>query len=230
MTDLHVQTVDAAGNRSAQAAVVPRVEQDATDPAVTIAEPVAGTRVEPGQRVTVRWTSTDRNLLDGSSVVQASTDGGRTFTALGTAQRAAGSLVWTAPSDRHLGGARPGDDPGPGRPDRHGDRGAARRRRRSAHGQPLREHDAVTDPVAGRLRVACARHRPAGRLHLPGGGRGQRGCDVDRDHRPDPRPRHDRGAEPGRDAAPVGAGRPGGGRARRSPWTVPAPGPASRPS
>ncbi len=98
VNDLRAQSLDAHDNRSASAAPIARIEQDGTDPAVSVSEPRAGTRVEPGQQVTVRWTSADRNLLFGRTLVEASIDGGTTFTTIAEQQAPSGSLVWTAPA------------------------------------------------------------------------------------------------------------------------------------
>lgn len=96
VNDLRARALDTHQNASA-AAPVSRIEQDGTDPAVTVTEPRSGTRVEPGQQVTVRWTSTDRNLVDGQTLVQASTDGGETYTTVAEQQPASGSTTWAVP-------------------------------------------------------------------------------------------------------------------------------------
>lgn len=97
MTVLHAVVLDAAGNPSPPTDG-PAVVQDSLDPGVTIDSPRPHQTFGLDTDVPVRWTASDANLAPSSVVVDVTTDGGRTWTVLGSGQPGTGSLTWHTPS------------------------------------------------------------------------------------------------------------------------------------
>lgn len=96
-TALRAVVVDAAGNASPQTQA-PAVVQDSADPAVAIDSPQARQSFPTDTDVPVRWRAADANLAPSPVVVDVTTDGGRTWTVLGSQQPASGTLTWRTPS------------------------------------------------------------------------------------------------------------------------------------
>lgn len=96
---LRAVAVDDAGNVS-PLTTAPPVVQDSLAPAAAVLHPRRGQQLPLDTDVDVSWQVRDANLVKDKVLVEVTTDGGRTWRAIGRDQASEGELVWRTPAQR----------------------------------------------------------------------------------------------------------------------------------